>query len=155
MSEESFKILIDNDACPRRIRDLIFKAGHRLGVHIKVVANSYMHPPRGHDVEMIVAGSGFDAADDLIVEKVDSGDIVITADVPLADRVIEKGGVALSPHGRLFDAESIKEQLAMRNLAQELRSAGEIRGGPKEFGASDINKFAGAFDRLLAARQKK
>src|SRR5690606_10443073 len=148
----TFRSWIDNDACPRRSRELVFKAGKRVSVPIKVVANSYMHPPRGVDVEMVVRDRGFDAADDYMANNIQPDDLVITEDVPLAARVIEGGGVALSPHGRMFDAESIQEQLAMRNLRQELRSAGEIRGGPSEFGAADINKFAAAFDRWLAAR---
>jgi uncharacterized protein YaiI (UPF0178 family) len=151
----AIQIWIDNDACPRRIREIIFKAGKRVGVKIMVVANSYMHPPAGQDVEVKVVGGEFDAADNYIAETVERGDLVITADVPLAGRVVERGAVAISPRGRLFTAESIKEQLAIRNLSQELRSGGELVGGPKAIDNQDINRFAAAFDKLLASSLKR
>jgi len=144
------KIWIDNDACPKRIREIIFKAGMRKKIPIKIVANSYMHPPKGLDVEMIVVNDGFDAADNYIAENVAKDDLVITADIPLADRVISSGATALSPHGELYDQASIQERLAMRNLMAELRSAGEVRGGKGEFGDRDVKLFAAVFDRIIA-----
>ena len=144
------KIWIDNDACPKRIREIIFKASMRKKIPVKIVANSYMHPPKGIEVEMIVVNEGFDAADNYIAEKVAMHDLVITADIPLADRVITSGATALSPHGELYDQASIQERLAMRNLMAELRSAGEVRGGKGEFGDKDIKQFAAAFDRIIA-----
>ena len=148
---EAWTIWIDNDACPRKVREIIYRASERRSIPLKIVANSYSHPPTS-TAEVITVSDKFDAADDYIAENVAAVDIVITADVPLADRVVEKGAVALSPHGRLFTAESIKEQLTMRNLSQELRSAGEIHGGPSPFGPNDIKRFAGAFDRLIAKK---
>ena len=147
---ELLTVWIDNDGCPVRIREIVFKAAARVGFPLKIVANRYMHPPRGVNAEVIVAGSGFDAADDHIAEQVAAGDIVITADVPLAARIVDQQAIALSPSGRLFDAESIKEQLAMRNLRQELRGAGIIKGGGKPLGDQEVHRFAAAFDRLVA-----
>lgn len=149
------KIWIDNDACPRRVREIIFRAGNRVHIKIMIVANSYMHPPAGVDAEVVVVGGGFDAADDFIAQHVGDADLVITADVPLASRIIEAGAVAISPRGRVFDKESIKEQLAIRNLSQELRSGGELQGGPKAIDNLDINRFASAFDKLLTAMLRK
>ena len=151
MGQPEFTVWIDNDGCPARVREVVVKAAARVGFLLKVVANRYMHPPRGVRAEIIVVGSEFDAADDHIAEQVGAGHVVITADVPLAARVVEKGGTALSPHGRIFDSESIREQLAMRNLRQELRSAGEIHGGGKPLSDMDIHKFAAAFDRLVTS----
>lgn len=142
-------IWIDNDACPRKIRDIIYKAGQRLQVPIICVANSYFHPPLGIDVKIVTVGSDFDAADNYIAENVESGDLVITSDVPLADRVVSAGAVAISSRGTVFTKESIQEQIAMRNLSQELRSGGQISGGPPEFGPKDVKKFAMEFDRWL------
>ncbi len=155
MSEEKIEktqktLWIDNDACPKRIREVIYKAAIRKKFPVKIVANSYTHPPRGVDAEVICVNDSFDAADDHIVEKVVKDDLVITADIPLADRVITKGAVALSPHGELYDQANIQERLAMRNLRQELRSAGEIRGGKGAFSDKDVKRFATAFDRIMA-----
>jgi uncharacterized protein len=141
---------IDNDACPKRIREVIYKAAIRKNIPVKIVANSYTHPPRGVNAEVICVNDAFDAADDHIVEMVKADDLVITADIPLADRVITKGAVALSPHGEIYNKANIQERLAMRNLRQELRSAGEIRGGKGAFSDKDVNRFAKEFDRLMA-----
>ncbi len=154
-TSQAFSIWIDNDACPRRIRELVFKAAKRLDLEVFVVANSFMHLPKDINAKMICVGSHFDAADDYIAVHVRSCDIVITEDVPLAGRVVEKKAVAISPRGRLFDTQSINEQLAMRNLMQELRSSGQLPGGGQgEFDVSNVNKFAAQFDKLLMQRVK-
>ncbi len=146
-------IWIDNDACPRRIRELIFEGSKRSKVPVKVVGNRYMHPPAGFDVQVICVTGDFDAADNHIAEHVEADDIVITADIPLADRVVTKGAIALDPRGRIYDASSVKEALAMRNLRQELRSGGELMGGPSGFDTQDVKKFAGELNKLLQSRR--
>lgn len=147
------EIWVDSDACPRDIRDIIFRAGERCGVKIKMVANSVFRIPSPH-VELVVVSGGFDAADDHIADQVAPGDLVITSDIPLADRVIEKGALALSHRGEVFDRQTIKEKLRMRNLYQELRSAGEIHGGPAPQSGRDRQRFADTFDRLLTRAMK-
>jgi uncharacterized protein YaiI (UPF0178 family) len=147
-----FNIWIDNDACPRRIRELVFKAAKRLKLQVYVVANSFMRLPKDINAKMICVGSHLDAADDYIADNVGPKDIVITEDVPLASRIVEKDAVAISPRGRLFDTQSINEQLAMRNLRQELRSSGQISGGQGEFDVANVNRFAALLDKLLMQR---
>jgi uncharacterized protein YaiI (UPF0178 family) len=143
------RLWVDNDGCPKLVRELVFKAAERRKIPVSVVANSYMKVPPGGLVQMIVVPGSFDAADDHIATHVEAGDLVITADVPLAARIVQKGAVGLSPRGETFDAASVQERLAIRNLAQELRSAGEIHGGPPPLGDADKKRFADAFDRLL------
>jgi len=143
------RLWLDNDGCPRIVRELIFKAAGRRNFAVTVVGNSYMVVPPGPNYAMVVVDGGFDAADNHIADQAAPGDIVITADIPLAARVVAKKATALSPRGELFDAESIGDRLAMRNLHQELRSGGEIKGGPPPLGDLDKKRFADAFDRLL------
>ena len=147
-------IWIDNDGCPRVVRDLVMKGAQRVQWPVCVVGNTWMRLDEGALLKMIVVDDGFDAVDDHIVEKVVQYDLVITADVPLAARVVQKSAVALSPRGDVFDAKSIAERLSMRNLMQELRSAGEVRGGHGSFANNDKKKFADAFDRLLGQMVK-
>jgi uncharacterized protein len=143
-----FHIWIDNDGCPQRAREIVFKAAARNNVKVRVVANRYMHTTDPM-IEMICVSGDFDAADDRIVEGVASGDLVVTGDVPLADRVVESGATAISPHGEIFTKESIKEKLALRNLRQELRGAGIMKGGGSAYDNKVVQRFANAFDRLL------
>lgn len=140
---------IDNDACPRRVREVIYKAAERLQIKVMIVGNSYMKPPGGFPCEIIVVGSEFDAADNYIAENVIANDLVITSDVPLADRVCTASAVAISHKGDVFDGASIKEKLAIRNLSNELRSGGSISGGPPAFSDHDLKKFAASFDRHM------
>jgi uncharacterized protein YaiI (UPF0178 family) len=149
------RIFIDNDACPREIRELVFQSGERRAMAVVVVGNSFIKLPRLPNVTQLVVPGGFDAADDRIVEECVAGDLVITADVPLASRVVAKGAEALSPRGEVFDARSIQERLAMRNLLQEFRSAGEIKGGPGAFTPQDRKRFADALDRMTARGARK
>lgn len=143
-------IWIDNDGCPKLTRDIVFKAALRVKWPVVVVGNSWMRLPEDPLIRIIVESSGFDAVDDRIVSEVGANDLVITADVPLAARVVAKKALALSPRGELFDERSIAERLSMRNLMQELRSAGEVKGGHGTFNDNDKKKFADAFDRLLS-----
>ncbi len=143
-------VWIDNDGCPAMVRDLVFSAAHRLNLRVVVVANSYMRIPMNPLFSMICVSGNFDAADDHIAEHAQSGDLVLTGDVPLAGRIVAKGAFGLSPRGEVFDESNIAERLAIRNLMQELRSGGEVRGGPPPLNAGDKKRFADALDRLLS-----
>jgi uncharacterized protein YaiI (UPF0178 family) len=142
-------IWIDADACPRAVKDIIFKASRRLLVPVKLVANSYMQTPDSDLVELIQVPSGFDVADNHIVANAGQHDVVITADIPLAGELVRKGLIAISPKGEIFDAESIGERLAMRNLFTEMRSSGEIMGGGRPYSEQDKRDFAATFDRTM------
>lgn len=143
------KIWIDADACPRVIKEIIFRASERLKVPVCLVANSDLSKAHTPLVTSFRVKAGFDVADDYIAENAGSHDLVITADIPLAARVVEKGGVALDPRGELYTEENVSERLSMRNLMQELRSDGMLIGGPAQFGMADRQRFASSLDRLL------
>lgn len=144
------KIWIDNDACPRIVRELVFAAAQRKAISVMVVANTYSKLPDNTLFSMICVSGGFDVADDHIAEHVEAGDLVITSDVPLAARIVSSGAIGVNSHGVVFDASSIGEQVATRNLMQELRGGGMVAGGPPPFGPAEKKKFADAFDRVLA-----
>jgi len=145
-------IYIDADACP--VKDETYKVAGRYGLKVYVVANAYINVPRVEMIERVVVAEGPDAADDWIAERAGPGDIVITADVPLASRCVKAGAVALSPSGKAFDERSIGMALATRNLMDDLRSAGEITGGPKPFSPRDRSSFLSALD-LAVVRLKR
>ncbi len=144
------KIWIDADACPRAVKDILFRASSRLQVPLCLVANRSLARHGGPLVETVVVADGFDVADDYIAEHAAPTDLVVTADVPLAARIVARGGVALDPRGELYSEESIGDRLAMRDLLSELRDSGTIQGGgPAPFSLSDRNRFASALDSLL------
>lgn len=153
--EFNMKIFIDADACPNVIKDIVFRASVRTNTPVIVVANSPIRIPLNGLVSTIQVPRGFDMADSRIVEEMDTGDIVITADIPLADAVIEKGGIAINPRGELYSQENIKDRLATRNLREELRDAGLCTGGPKVLGLKDRQSFANKLDALLAAKSRR
>ena len=148
------KIWIDADACPRDIREIVYRASERLELPVCLVANSYMSFPDSPLISLNVVSKGFDAADDHIAGEVSPEDIVITADVPLAARIVERGTVAIDPRGEVFDEENAGERLSVRNLMQELRSGGLVQGGPPQMDPKDTHKFASALDRELTKRRK-
>jgi uncharacterized protein YaiI (UPF0178 family) len=143
------KIWIDADACPRVIKEILFRASERLKVPVCLVANNDLSRSHTKYVTSVKVANGFDVADDYIAEHALETDLVITADIPLAARVVEKGGVALDPRGELYTEENVGERLSMRNLMQELRSDGQLLGGPAQFSLTDRQRFASALDRLL------
>jgi len=143
------KIWIDADACPRVIKEIIFRASERLKVPVCMVANNDLSRAHTAFVTSVRVKNGFDVADDYIAEHAEPCDLVITADIPLAARVVEKGGVALDPRGELYTEENVGERLSMRNLMQELRSDGLVQGGPGQFSLTDRQRFASSMDRLL------
>jgi len=143
------KIWIDADACPRVIKEILFRASERLQVPVCLVANTSLARHNSRLVESIVVGEGFDIADDYIADHAGSDDLVITADIPLAARVVANGGVALDPRGDLYTEENVGERLSVRDLMAELRSGGLVQGGPPQFSLTDRQKFASSLDRVL------
>jgi uncharacterized protein YaiI (UPF0178 family) len=151
----SVKIWIDADACPRVIKDIVFRASERLQLPVFLVANKDLSKVQSRLVTSVVVAEGFDVADDYIVEHAAAEDLVITADIPLAARIVAKGGVALDPRGELFTEENVGERLSVRDLMQQLRSDGIVWGGPSQFGMTDRNRFASTLDRLLTRMLKE
>ncbi len=149
------RIWVDADACPKVIKEILFRAAERLGIELTLVANAALRVPPSRFIRTLQVERGFDVADNRIVELVEQNDLVITADIPLAAAVVEKGGHALNPRGELYTPDNIKERLAMRNLMDELRSSGQISGGPPAINNSDRMAFANSLDRLLAKRAIK
>lgn len=145
------KIWIDADACPKMVKEVVFKAAFRLKVPVCLVANSYMAIPRGSEslITSVQVEKGADVADFYIVEHAKVGDLVITADIPLAALVVEKGAMALNPRGELYTEENVRERLSVRDFMQELRDSGVDTGGPAPFGPKDKEKFANAFNREI------
>ena len=144
------KIWIDADACPRVVKEILFRASARLQVPLCLVANKSLAKHAAPLVDTIVVEDGFDVADDYIAEHAAPTDLVVTADVPLAARIVNKGGVALDPRGGLYSEESIGDRLAMRDLMSGLRDTGMIQGGgPPPFSMGDRNRFASALDSIL------
>lgn len=143
-------IWVDADACPAVIKDILFRAAVRVRVPLTLVANRWLATPPSPLIRCVQVAGGFDVADREIVARVHAGDLVITADIPLAAAVVEAGCGALNPRGELYGPHNIGEHLARRNFLEELRSAGQITGGPAPFSANDQKAFAGQLDRLLA-----
>ncbi|MFX1676062.1 YaiI/YqxD family protein [Paraburkholderia sp. A2WS-5] len=144
------QVLVDADACPAVIKDMLFRAARRAEIVVTLVANQYLRTPPSPFIKAIQVPAGFDAADARIVELVVSGDLVITADMPLAAAVLERGGHALDPRGNWFTRENIQERLTMRDVMDQLRNAGIDTGGPAPFSTRDSKAFAGELDRFLA-----
>ncbi len=146
------KIWVDADACPRVIKEILYRAAERKRVSMTLVANQPLQIPPSSYIDSMVVGAGFDVADDKIVELLDPGDLVITADIPLAAAAIAKAGHAINPRGELYTEDNIKERLAVRNMLDELRGAGVETGGPAALGPADKQAFANQLDRFLAGR---
>ena len=143
------RIWIDADACPRDVKEIIFRASERVKVPVILVANKAMFAPRSPLVSMVQVQGGPDVADDHIVTHASPGDISVTADIPLAARLVEKRVVAINPRGELYDEENVRERLSLRDFMTELRDQGVMTGGPATFSAKDKQKFANALDRAL------
>jgi len=146
------KIWIDADASPRPIKDIVIKAALRLQIEVVLVANQYMQVLAHPLVRFVCVDKGMDVADLYIVEHLDANDLVITADIPLADGVVDKGALAINPRGEVYTAESIKEKLSIRDFMTTIRDAGEITGGPKPFSEKDKRQFAASLDRILSQK---
>lgn len=143
------KIWIDADACPRVIKEIVFRASERLKLPVLLVANKSLSRHNTGLIDSIVVADGFDVADDYIAEHAAPEDLVITADIPLAARVVAIGGIALDPRGELYTEENVGERLSIRDLMMELRSGGIVQGGPGQFSLTDRQRFASSLDRML------
>ena len=144
------QIWVDADACPGVIKEIIFRAAERLKISTVLVANQMLRTPPSRYIRAIQVPSGFDVADRHIVDQLAPGDLVITADIPLAAGVIGRGAHALNPRGELYTTANIEERLTMRNFMEELRGAGVETGGPAAFSQADRQAFGNALDRFLA-----
>lgn len=143
------QIWVDADACPKVIKEILFRAAERARVPLILVANKPLRIPSSRFIKTLRVSTGFNMADDRIAQQVQPGDLVITADIPLAAGVLDRGGHALDPRGEFHTQDSIRERLAMRNLMDELRSGGVDTGGPSSFSQSDRQAFANQLDRFL------
>ena len=149
------QIWVDADACPVVIKQVLFRAAKRTGICLTLVANQPLAVPKAPNIRAIQVPRGFDVADDEIVQRSDPGDLVVTADIPLAAEVIAKGGHALNPRGEMYSADTIKERLAMRDLMDTLRSSGVETAGPAALNQSDRQKFANQLDTFLARHRPR
>lgn len=142
-------IIIDADACPKAVKEITFRAAEKAKCALTVVANTKIRIPYNPLFNAVIVPANFNEADDRIVEIVSPGDLVITADIPLADRVIKKGALALDPRGYLYDESNIGTKLAMRDLMHELREGGFEGGGPNEFKPKDCERFANSLQKII------
>lgn len=145
------QIWVDADACPGVIKEIIFRAAERKRVRVTLVANQLLSVPRSPFITAVRVASGFDEADNYIAAQAAAGDLVITADIPLAAQVIDKGGHALNPRGERYSPETIRQKLTMRDLMDQLRGSGIQSGGPATLGPRDRKAFGDELDRFLAA----
>lgn len=144
------KIWVDADACPAVIKEIIYRAADRARITTTLVANKLLRVPPSPYIRAMQVEKGFDVADNRIVEILEAGDLVITADIPLASQVIEKGGHALNPRGEFYSVHNIQERLTMRNFMEGLRSSGVEISGPSVLNQSDRHAFAVELDRFIA-----
>jgi uncharacterized protein len=147
------RIFVDADACP--VKDEIYRVAIRHGVPVSVVAGNFIRVPQDPLIERVAAGAGMDAADDWIATRAGKGDIVITADIPLASRCVKAGAEVIAPNGKPFTEESIGMALAVRNLMTDLRSSGEVTGGPKSFTPRDRSAFLSSLDQTIRRIQRQ
>lgn len=142
-------IWVDADACPKVIKEILYRAADRVAVPVTLVANQPLQIPRSRHIRLVQVAAGFDVADNHIVQQAESGDLVITADIPLAAEVITRGCLALNPRGDLYTEDNIRQRLNMRDFMDTLRSSGVDTGGPASFSQADRQAFANQLDRLL------
>jgi len=148
-------IWIDADACPKVIKEILFRVAEREGILMTLVANKSLAIPRLKNIRFLRVASGFDVADNEIVKRLNGGDLVITADIPLAAQVVAKAGFALNPRGELYTADNIDERLSMRDFMDSLRATGVETGGPAMFSQKDKQTFANQLDRFLSIHVRR
>jgi len=144
------QIWVDADACPKVIKEILYRAADRVGLPLILVANQPLQVPGSRYIRSIQVAAGFDVADNHIVQQAEAGDLVITADIPLAAEVVAKGCLALNPRGDLYTEDNIRQRLNMRDFMDTLRSSGVDTGGPAALSQADRQAFANQLDRLLA-----
>jgi uncharacterized protein YaiI (UPF0178 family) len=147
------RIYVDADACP--VKDEIYRVAARHNLPVSVVAGNFIRVPQDPLIERVAAGAGMDAADDWIAERAGKGDIVITSDIPLASRCVKTGAEVIAPNGKPFTEQSIGMTLAVRNLMTDLRSSGEVTGGPRSFAPRDRSAFLSALDQTIRRIQRQ
>ncbi|MCB2189231.1 MAG: YaiI/YqxD family protein [Deltaproteobacteria bacterium] len=152
MTEPDFKIWIDADGCPRPVKDTVFRASDRLQIPVVLVADRPLGRQPSPRITSVVVPRDMDSADRHIVEQVGPGDLVITADLPLAAAVVESGAVAINPRGETYTEENVRERLSMRDFLMGLRETGQEVGGPPPYSRKDKERFAAALDRFLTRR---
>lgn len=150
----SMKIWVDADACPNVVKEILFRAADRAKVNVTLVANQYIRTPPSPFLRSIQVEQGFDVADNYIVQQAEEGDLVITADIPLADELITKGAHALNPRGEMYTKDTIKQRLQMRDFMETMRSSGVQTGGPAPLSQADRQNFANKLDAFLAKNHK-
>ncbi|WP_283597451.1 YaiI/YqxD family protein [Photobacterium phosphoreum] len=148
------KIWVDADACPNVVKEILFRAADRAKISVTLVANQYIRTPPSPFLRSIQVEQGFDVADNYIVQECEVGDLVITADIPLADELITKGAHALNPRGELYTKDTIKQRLQMRDFMETMRSSGVQTGGPSALTQADRQNFANKLDSFLAKNHK-
>lgn len=145
-------IWVDADACPNPIKEILFRVAERQGINLILVANQAVRAPPSRHIRAVQVCAGFDVADNHIVQQMRAGDLVITADIPLAAEVIARHGHALNPRGELYSKDNIRQRLVMRDFMEEMRGAGLVSGGPAALNQADRKAFADALDRFLAVQ---
>lgn len=143
-------IWIDADAAPRAIKEILFRLADRVHLEVVVVANQFQRIPQSPYIRQVTVKSGFDVADEHIVEQVEEGDLVVTEDIPLAAAVIEKGAFALRPRGEMLTERNVRQRLQMRDFMEDFRAAGMVGGGPPPMSKRDVQRFANTLDKFLA-----
>lgn len=146
------QIWVDADACPKAIKEILFRAAERTAITTTLVANQFVQTPPSRYIKLLQVKSGYDVADNEIIKRLHAGDLVITGDIPLANEVIGKGGHAINPRGERYTQDNIKERLNMRDFMDTLRASGISTGGPAALNARDIQAFANQLDKLLRQR---
>ena len=144
------QIWVDADACPKVIKEILYRAAQRVKGQLILVANQSLVVPKSPFIKSVRVEAGFDVADNYIVQQAEPGDLVITADIPLAAEVMEKGASALNPRGEFYTRETIRQKLTMRDFMDEMRGSGVMSGGPPPLSQTDRREFANALDRFLA-----
>lgn len=144
------KIWVDADACPVAVKEILYRAANRTRIELTLIANQMLRVPPSPWIKALQVPAGFDVADQKIAQEVVAGDVVVTADVPLAALVIAKGAVVIDPRGELLDKGNIQERLSMRNFMESLRNSGIETGGPASLSSADRQTFANQLDRLLS-----
>ncbi len=146
------KIWVDADACPKQVKEILFRVADRNRIRVTLVANKLMRVPKSPFVESIQVPDGFDVADREIARLTEAGDLVISADIPLASAVVGKGGVVLGPRGEIYDEGNIQEALSVRNFMDEIRGAGVETGGPSPLSRTDVERFSNRLNRILSGQ---
>lgn len=152
IEKPKFQIWVDADACPNPMKEILYRVAKRLGIQTTFVANQELQISASPHIKAVQVGSGLNIADEYIVAQLEPGDLVITADIPLAAEAIAKGGYALNPRGEFYNEGNIRERLSMRNFMEELRNGGVETGGPPALSQRDRQAFANALDRFLVRR---